>query len=133
MKKLLIFTCIIEFISTNSTAQISVVDLHNNNSKTWIISELKIGGEVFTDQNGTCVYNTEIEFFNNNKYKSTIPCSNNIENGTYKLINYKLILSEDTLEIIELNSNTLKTNFITDIQIDDKTKKINVVTTYTKK
>ena len=130
MKILFLIIPFVWFTITNTFSQISAINLHNNSNKTWIISELKIGNEVFADQNGTCVYSTEIEFFDNNNYKSTIPCSGVKEEGTYKLINNKLILSTDTLEIIELNSNTLKTNFITDIQIDNQIQKINVITIY---
>jgi hypothetical protein len=100
---------------------------------TWLLTSLKMNGEVFIEVPGTCVYSTEINFFCDSLLTLNRPCIG-VTQQSFQIINNLLILNnKDTLTITNLSSTSFETSIQKEATDDQgNVSVVNIITTYEK-
>jgi hypothetical protein len=135
MKKIifLIGIFVIGFVSSSCFAQDYRSLLTNNNSKTWRLTNLMIGGKQFVDTDSTCVYQLSVTFkADSSTYLKTIPCATGTptEKGVFSIVSDSLTFSRYTVKITNITANQFETSYLSGISGKDSTKTVVIVQQY---
>jgi hypothetical protein len=128
MKQL--FFIISFFIGCNIFGQINPIDLHNNSSKNWRISQIVVNDEEVVDTDSTCYYYTIVTFNVNGNSTMYVPCIEETSNNSYTLIGNSIIADGLTASITALNANNLVITASSTADVDGQQRIVVITTTY---
>lgn len=109
MRKTFFFIYIVAMGCNMGFSQTWAELLHGNSEKTWVASEIMINGKKYEPPNSECMYQTEQTFYSDGKTKNYNACLDTIKYGVFKILNGKLIINNDTAQIISITEEQIRT------------------------